>query len=147
MQQTNTGLTVAVAMLTIVVIIFGTLFVLEGRKTRMDQTMLEEFVLRQRLERDMATLTMIPKDKGVLLKHEVVYSNTPEVIQTMVENEGKQQQLQQLQHARAAGHGDAYRATMEHFGLPNTSPGNVWGACPNYHIDYDTGEVFVPGYR
>jgi len=140
MSSSNSGLTVAVVMLTIIVGIFGTLFILEGRKTRMDQTMVEEFVLRQRMERDMGVLTMIPKEKGVLMRHEVVYANSPEVIQTMIENEGKQQQ--QAAIPKGLG-GDPYQAAMRILGMPS-SPGGVYGACPNYHFDPQTGEVYVP---
>lgn len=138
MNQTNTGLTVAVVMLTIIVGIFGTLFVLEGRKPRMDQSMVEEFVLRQRLERDMGVMTMIPKEKGVLVRNEVVYASNPEIIKTMLENEGKQQSA----IPQGLG-GDPYQAAMKILGMPG-SEGGVYGACPNYHFDPATGEVYVP---
>ena len=95
-SQNNSGLTVAVIMLVVIVAIFGSLFLMESRKTRFDQTMMEEFVLRQRMERDMETLTILPKDRGVLITNKVMYANSPDLLKVALEQEGRAQQQQPM---------------------------------------------------
>jgi hypothetical protein len=91
-RESNSGLTVAVVMLTIIVGIFGTLFLMESKKTKLDQSMIEEFILRQQSERDLGTLTTLPQDRGVLITNKVMYANSTEVLKAALENEKRQQQ-------------------------------------------------------
>lgn len=132
-SSTSSGIVVALFFLAILASVFGTLFFMESRKPRLDQSMVEEFILQRKLEGEMKQVSMIPKDKGVVVRHEMIYTNQPEVLKAALE--GQQQPQRGGQAGRRTS--DPYEAIMHGFGIPYD------GMCPDYHLMPD-GSITVP---
>lgn len=125
--------TVAIVMLAIIISIFGTMYIVEGRKTRMSQSMVEEFILQQRSERALGQLTMLPNDRGVFVRNEVIYGSNPEIVKAALERgSGAQQQQRQRQNALAS-----FGALVDE-----------WSESPiDWKMDSETFEIYNPADR
>lgn len=128
------ALGVMVVMLLLGLMYVSGLHVIERGSVRLNQHMTEEFILGRKMEGHMESMKILPEGRGMVIRQEVLYADSPESLQTAIRcgSGGQQQQYP----------ADPYARAMQALGIPGGARNGSY-SMPDYHLA-PNGQIVTP---